>query len=186
MQFLNEGIPIDESTPFEAMSIYAAARIYAVHIARYYRRTFLQKNYIGYLFNHDSPLRSERHVNQKIVKTASRIAEGSQEKLHLGDITVKKEFMHARDAVAAIWTLVNQDKVFEAVIGTGLDYSIQDWVVQCFSIANLDWRDHIVIEKNYTPEYQRLVSNPTRIFGLGWQPKESFKSLALLMMRGEL
>lgn len=185
MQFLNEGVPIDESTPFEALSMYAAARIYAVHIARYYRKAFLQKNYVGYLFNHDSPLRSERHVNQKIAKAAQRIASGSQEKLYLGDLSVKKEFMHAKDAVAAIWTLVNQEDVFEAVIGTGVDYSIQEWVEQCFSLVNLDWQEHVVNENNYIPEYQRLVSNPTRIFSLGWQPEESFESLAMLMMRGK-
>jgi GDPmannose 4,6-dehydratase len=92
MQFKNTGLPIDEGTLFEASSAYSVARIQSVYAARYYRNTFGIKIYIGYLFNHDSPLRSEKHVNQKIVNAVKRIGNGNLEKLSLGNIEVKKEF----------------------------------------------------------------------------------------------
>ena len=67
MQFENKGLPIDEKTPFSPSSAYSVSRIDSVFSSRYYREEFGLKIYIGYFFNHDSPLRSEMHINQKIV-----------------------------------------------------------------------------------------------------------------------
>ena len=61
MQFVNRGQPIDETTPFAASSAYSVARIHSVYAGRYYRERFGLPVYVGYFFNHDSPLRSERH-----------------------------------------------------------------------------------------------------------------------------
>jgi GDPmannose 4,6-dehydratase len=182
MQFKNEGRPINEETAFEASSAYSVARIQSVYAGRYYREKFGMKIYVGYFFNHDSPLRTEHHVNQKIVKAVQRINTGSKERLELGNIDVQKEFGFAGDSVAAIWTLINQDLVFEAVIGTGNAYSIRDWVVQCFEKAGLNWNDHVLVKEDFIPEYKILVSNPDLIKSLGWQPEVGLKQLAELMM----
>src|SRR5277367_2342099 len=108
MQFKNEGLPIDELTPFEASSPYSVSRIQSVYAARYYRSVFGLEVYTGYFFNHDSPLRAENHVNQKIAAAVKRIGAGSNEKLYLGNINVRKEFNYAGELVEAVWILVNQ------------------------------------------------------------------------------
>jgi GDPmannose 4,6-dehydratase len=182
MQFVNEGLPINEQTSFEASSPYSIARIQSVYAGRYYRNKFGIRVYTGYFFNHDSPLRTEHHVNQKIVKAAQRIANGSSELLELGNVDVQKEFGFAGDTVRAVWTLVNQEKVFEAVIGTGESHSIKDWTQSCFENAGKDWTKYVVIKPDFVPEYKILVSDPRVIKSLGWQPKVSFKKLAELMM----
>jgi len=181
MQFENKGVPIDESTPFAALSPYAVARIYSVYAGRYYRNVFNLKVYVGYFFNHDSELRSEEHVNQKIIRCVQRIAKGSNEKLEIGSLNVKKEFNYAGDAVAAIWQLVNQDKVMEVVIGSGVAYSIREWVKCCFELINKNWEEHVVVKEDFVPEYDILVSNPRLLFSLGWVPKVRFTDLARLM-----
>ncbi len=183
MQFKNEGRPIDESTPFEASSPYSVSRIQSVYAGRYYRSAFGLKVYMGYFFNHDSPLRAENHVNQKIAAAVKRISVGSNEKLYIGNINVRKEFNFAGDMVEAIWILVNQDKVFEAVIGSGVAYSIKEWMEYCFNKINRNWEDFVVEDKNFIAEYSILVSNPALIKSLGWQPKVDFFELADLMMR---
>ncbi len=185
MQFKNSGIPIDENTDFEASSPYSFARIQSVYVARYYRQKFSLSVYVGYLFNHDSYLRTERHVNQKIVKAVQRISKGSQEKLMLGDISVRKEFNHASDVVKAMWVLINQDKFFETVIGSGKAYSIQEWVEYCFESRGLDWKNHIELQNDFVPEYSVLVSNPAKIQSLGWKPQYTFKMLADSMLKAE-
>lgn len=185
MQFKNEGTPIDEQTPFEASSAYAVERIHSVYAGRYYRSRFDLLVYAGYFFNHDSPLRSEKHINQRIVSTIKRISEGSKEKLELGNVDVQKEFNYAGDIVAAIWKLVNQEKIFEAVIGSGKVYSIQEWIEYCFKIINKDWKDFLIMKKNFLPEYKILVSNPQLIQSIGWQPEVDFYKLADIMMNGE-
>ncbi len=182
MQFKNEGLPIDENTPFEGSSPYSVARIQSVYAARYYRSVFNLQVYVGYFFNHDSPLRSERHVNQKIVNAVNRIAQGSVEKLELGNIDVRKEFNFAGDIVEAVWKLVNQNNIFEVVIGSGKAYSIQEWVEYCFNKIDRNWEDYVVINNGFLAEYEVLVSDPQLLKSIGWEPKVSFYGLADMMM----
>jgi GDPmannose 4,6-dehydratase len=182
MQFENKGVPIDENTPFAALSTYAVSRIHSVYAARYYRLLGL-KVYVGYFFNHDSPLRTEQHVNQKIARAARRISEGQNIILEIGDITVKKEFNFAGDIVEAVWTLVNQAGVFEAVIGSGKAHSIEKWLDLCFGRVEKNWREFVAINPDFQAEYEILVSNPALINSLGWEPKTSIEDLAKMMVR---
>ena len=182
MQFKNNGLPIDEQTPFEGSSPYAVARVQSVYSARYYRDKCGLQVYVGYFFNHDSPLRTEQHVNQKIVKAVNRIYAGSTETLELGNIDVKKEFNYAGDVVEAVWMLVNQNIVYEAVIGSGKAYSIKEWVEYCFHRRNRNWQEYVIVKSDFTTEYDVLVSNPKLIKSLGWEQKVNFHQLADVMM----
>ncbi len=182
MQFKNSGDPIDEATPFEASSPYSFARIHSVYAGRYYRKKYGIKVYIGYLFNHDSPFRTPQHINKKITDTVQMISEGNIRKLEIGNINVKKEFNYAGDIVEALWLLVNQEKIFEVVIGCGKAYSIEEWIEYCFKKINKDWKIFVEIKKDYTAEYRILVSNPKLIMSLGWIPRVDFYSLADMMM----
>ena len=182
MQFKNEGLSIDEETPFKASSAYSLARIHSVYAGRYYRDKFGLNVYVGYFFNHDSPLRKEHHVNQKIVKAVQRIANGTKERLMLGNIDVLKEFGFAGDIIRAVWTLINQNEIFEVVIGTGVAHSIREWTILCFENTGLKWEDYVEVNDSFIPEYKILVSNPKLINSLGWKPKYGMKELSELMM----
>ncbi len=180
LQFKNEGKPIKETAEFYAGSMYAVSRIHTVYAARYYRSIGL-KVYIGYFFNHDSIYRTERHINKKIIETVKRIAKGSIEKLLVGDLTVKKEFGFAGDIVNAIMILVEQDVVYEAVIGTGKAYAIKEWVDICFSLFGLNCKEHVEPMPGFSSEYKALVSDPSTIYSLGWKPETDIHLLAKLM-----
>lgn len=184
LQFYNNGHPISEENPFEASSPYAVARIQSVYAARYYRSLGI-KAYVGYLFHHESPLRKPNHVSQKIVLAAKRIAEGSEEKLQMGDVYVAKEWTFAGDVASGIITLVEQDKIFEAVIASGKTYTIQDWIEVCFSQLGLDWHGYVEKRENFKAEYKYLVSNPKLIQTLGWEPKVGFSELAAMMIQNK-
>jgi GDPmannose 4,6-dehydratase len=181
VQFINLGKPINEETPFEASSPYAVARIHSVYAARYYRRLGLA-TYVGYLFHHESPLRSGTHVSQKVARAACAIASGKEAKLELGDLTVTKEWTFAGDVAEGMVTLLQQDRVFEAVIGSGEGRTIEEWVETCFSAVGLDWHRYVSLIPGFAPEYRFLVSDPQRIRSMGWKPKTSFSELAKLMI----
>jgi len=182
VQFVNKGEPIHEADPFEAGSAYSVERIHSIYSARYFR-TLGVRVYVGYLFHHESPLRKPIHVSQKIVQTVKRIAAGSNEKLELGDISVEKEWAFAGDVTEGMATLVEQDQVFEAVIGTGKTHTIKDWLEICFASVGKDWTKHVVLRDGFNPEYKRLFSNPETMYSLGWRPKVDFVELAKLMLR---
>jgi GDPmannose 4,6-dehydratase len=186
MQFENNGSPITELTKFDPNSPYSVSRIHSVYLARYYRAKFGLKVYVGYLFNHDSPLRKENHINKKIVRFASRIVKGDNQKLLIGDINTRKEFNFAGDIVNAIWIFINQSNIFEIVIGSGKSYSINDWGVYVFSKFKLDWKKHIESDLNFSKQYDVLVSDPKLIYSLGWIPKVGFADLADMMIESEV
>jgi GDPmannose 4,6-dehydratase len=181
VQFVNQGAPIFEHDEFQAGSAYALARIQSVYAARYFRSLGVQ-TYVGYLFHHESPLRKENHVSQMIVRAVQRIANGSDEILQIGDPSVEKEWTFAGDIAAAILALVQQDQITEATIGSGITYTIEDWLRVCFASIGRKWQDHVEVRRNFTPEYRRLVSDPTTVHSLGWQPRVEFEALARLML----
>lgn len=182
VQFENTGKPISEKDPFSASSAYAVSRIHSAYAARYYRQLGINA-YVGYLFHHESPLRKPDHLCKMIAEAVKRIKQGSHERIRIGDIAVRKEAAFARDIVEGIFTLVNQDNVFEATIGTGLAYSIQDWLEICFAKIGKDWHDFVdVASDGFKPEYHTLVSDPKTIHSLGWTPTVGFDELAEKML----
>jgi GDPmannose 4,6-dehydratase len=181
VQFKNNGTPIKETDEFEANSPYSIARIHSVYAARYFRRLGL-KIYIGYLFHHESPFRKPDHVSQIIALGVRKIAEGIDKVIDLGDISVEKEWTFAGDIARGIFTLVEQDNVYEAVIGSGKGYSIENWLEQCFSVVGKDWHNHVRLHERFNPEYKRLISDPKTINSLGWYPKMEFSDLAKTMV----
>jgi GDPmannose 4,6-dehydratase len=186
MQFKNDGLPISENTPFESSSAYSAERIYSAYLSRYYREKFQLNTYVGYLFNHDSPLRSENHINKKIVLSAIGIANGSQDKLIIGDVDVKKEFNYAGDIVTAIWQLVSQNEVSEMVIGSGVAYNIRIWIEYCFNKMGLNWEEHTIKDDEFVTDYKVLVSDPKLLMSTGWKPTKNIFQLAEHMMNSEI
>ncbi len=181
LQFVNEGKPIKETDAFAANDAYSISRIQSVYAARYFRSIGV-KTYVGYFFNHDSPLRSERHVTKKISETAIRIGAGSNEKLEIGDMSVVKEWSFAGDIVKGIWLLVNQDKIFEANISSGVGYSIEEWIKECFTLIGKDYKKHVVINSNFVSAYKTLVSDNTLIKSLGYKAEIDFAKLSRMMM----
>lgn len=182
MQFHNNGSPINEKTQFDPNSAYSCSRIDSVYTSRYFRDKFNVKVYIGYFFNHDSPLRTINHINQQIVDTGYKIKKGEKNKIIIGNPEIQKEFNFAGDVVNAIWCLIQQDIIFEAIIGSGLVYSIYEWARYVFSRLNLDLNKHLVIDTKFKTDYKILQSDPRLIKSLGWSPTVDFYTLADLMI----
>ncbi len=183
LQFRNEGRPISENDAFEANSAYSLARIHSTYAARYYRGLGLRV-YVGYLFHHESTRRGPHHVSKMIARSVQEIARGEGAPIEIGDLSVKKEWTFAGDVVSAMLTLVEQDQIHEATIGSGIAYSIEDWLEQCFTVVGMNWREHVKIADNYSAEYKLLVSDPTTIHSLGWTPRVGLPELAAMMIAG--
>lgn len=182
VQFRNEGRPIHETDPFDAGSPYAAARIYATYLARYYRACKGLKTFVAYLFHHESPARGERHTSMMIARAAARAESRGFTPLKLGDVSVEKEWAFAGDIAEAMVCLALQDEVVECVVGTGEGHSIAEWLEACYGRVGLDWRAHVQLRPGFRAEYPRLVSNPSTLRGLGWRPEVDFQTLVGMML----
>jgi len=181
LQFRNDGNPIHESDPFQARDAYSISRIQSVYAARYFRSIGL-KIYVGYLFNHESPRRTEQHISRMIADRVKAISREVDITLTVGDLSVVKEWGYAGDIVKAIWTLVNQDEINESVLGTGRGYSIQEYIEKCFSFIGKDWRPYVKEKQGFRSEYRSLISQPSTIMTLGWKPETDLSQLVEKML----
>ena len=90
--FGNTPVPANETTPFHPRSPYATAKAAAHYAVANYREAYGLFAATGILFNHESTLRPCRFVTRKIVSTAVRIANGSKERLQLGNLNVHRDW----------------------------------------------------------------------------------------------
>jgi len=145
--FGNTYQPANELTPFNPRSPYAAAKAAAHYIVSNYREAYNIFACSGILFNHDSPLRPERFVTQKIISSAVRISKGGKETLTLGNIDVIRDWGWAPEYVEAIYLMMHQDKPEDFVIATGESYSLKEFVSEAFKQLGMDWHKHCKIDE---------------------------------------
>src|SRR5271167_1744106 len=97
--------PQRETTPFYPRSPYGVAKVFAYWITVNYREAYGLYACNGILFNHESPLRGETFVTRKITRGLSRIAEGLEQCLFLGNLDSLRDWGHASDFVRAQWLM---------------------------------------------------------------------------------
>ena len=133
----------NESTPFRPRSPYAVAKAAAFWQVVNYREAYGLFACSGILFNHESPLRPERFVTQKIVRAACRIAAGSEERLQLGNLDIHRDWGWAPEYVDAMSRMLQQEVARDYVIATGATHPLENFVAEAFRALVLDWRDHV-------------------------------------------
>ncbi|MGL5804145.1 MAG: GDP-mannose 4,6-dehydratase [Xenococcaceae cyanobacterium] len=175
----------DEDTPFRPRSPYAVAKATAFWEVANYREAYGIFACSGILFNHDSPLRPERFVTQKIVGGACRIARGNKEKLHLGNISVQRDWGWAPEYVEAMHLMLQQDEPEDFTIATGETHSLQELVIEAFSCVGLNWQDHVVTDSSLLRPTELAVSrgNPVKAKQkLGWFAKYKMHDVVKMMV----
>jgi GDPmannose 4,6-dehydratase len=138
-----QATPASETTPFRPRSPYAVAKACAHNLVANYREAYGMNACSGIFFNHESPLRPERFVTQKIVRAACRIAGGSGETLRLGNLDIHRDWGWAPEYVDAMWRMLQQEKPEDLVIATGRSVSLEYFVSSAFKQFGLDWRQHV-------------------------------------------
>jgi len=177
----------DENTPFRPRSPYAVAKATAFWEVANYREAYGLFACTGILFNHESPLRPERFVTQKIVRTATRIGRGAQERLRLGNLDIGRDWGWAPEYVQAMWRMLQQPEPQDFVIATGKTNTLEDFVATAFAHFGLDWHDHVDIDKSlFRPSDLKLSrANPARASAqLGWEAQTDMKTLIGRMIEG--
>ncbi len=148
--------PQSEKTPFYPRSPYAVSKLYAYWCTVNYREAYDMFACNGILFNHESPRRGETFVTRKITRTAARIALGFDDHLFLGNLDAKRDWGHAKDFVAAIWLILQQDEADDFVIATGEQHSVKEFCELTFMAMGivLEWSGSGVNEKGIVAEVQ--------------------------------
>ena len=181
--------PQSETSPFRPRSPYAAAKVYAHWLVVNYREAYGIHAVNGILFNHEGPRRGETFVTRKITRAIAQIAVGKQDHVYLGNLDAVRDWGFAPDYVEAMWMMVQRDQPDDFVIGTGESHSVREFCELAFSVAGLNWEDHVQIDPEYfrPTEVEHLHADASRAREiLGWEPRTKFKELVKLMVTSDL
>ncbi len=179
-------VPQKETTPFHPRSPYACAKVFSFYQTQNYREAYDLFACNGILFNHESPRRGETFVTRKITRAATRIREGLQDKLYLGNLEAKRDWGYAKDYVEAMWLMLQQDEPDDFVIATGETHTVREFVELAFHAVGLDMDDHVGVDERYLrpSEVDVLLGDAARARAqLGWEPRVSFAQLVDIMVQ---
>ena len=180
---------LDEDSPFNPKSPYAASKVFAHNMTKLYRETYDLFCVNGILFNHESPYRGETFVTRKITKAVGRIAMGIQDKLTLGNLDASRDWGFSRDYVEAMYLMMQHDKADDWVVATGETHTVKEFAEKAFDSVDLDWNKYVESsEKYYRPnEVGYLLGDPSKAKKhLNWEPKVTFDELVKLMVDYDL
>ncbi|QHW00503.1 GDP-mannose 4,6-dehydratase [Spirosoma endbachense] len=179
----------DETTPFRPRSPYGVAKAAAFWQVANYREAYQLFASTGILFNHESPLRPERFVTQKIVAAACRIAKGSREILTLGNIDIARDWGWAPDYVEAMWQMLQHNLPSDYVIATGYTNKLSEFISVVFRTVGLEWKEHVRIDSSFfrPTDIAEGHANPAKAWlQLGWKANYRMENVAQLMVEHKM
>jgi GDPmannose 4,6-dehydratase len=177
--------PADEMSAFRPRSPYAVAKAAAFWEVANYREAYNLYACSGILFNHESPLRPERFVTQKIIAAAKRIAAGDRTPLKLGNLSVQRDWGWAPEYVEAMYLMLQQQQPEDFVIATGVSSTLEEFVSAAFAAVDLDWQQHVEIDRSlFRPtDLSGGLGHPTKARKkLGWQAKYHMPDVVEMMI----
>jgi len=175
----------DENTPFRPRSPYAVAKAAAFWQVANYREAYGLFACSGILFNHDSPLRPERFVTQKVIGAVYRISQGSPEKLYLGNIDIVRDWGWAPEYIEAMYLMLQKEEASDYVIATGESYSLREFIINAFNLVGLNWEDYVISDRHLLRPTELMISrgNPHKAKEkLGWQAQYKMPDIVRMML----
>jgi GDPmannose 4,6-dehydratase len=198
--------PQGENTPFMPRSPYSTGKLFAYWTTDNFRQAYGMHASNGVLFNHESPRRGRNFVTKKITTVVSRIVRGGSEVLKLRNLSAERDWGYAPEYVEAMWRILQKDEPGDYVLGTGVSYSVRQFVEFSFAAVGIriewagTWADEtgrdartgrtlvVVDPAYYRPlEVERLrasTENSAKV--LGWKARTLAPALAQLMVRYDL
>jgi len=178
-----------EDAPFRPRSPYAVAKSTAYWLVANYREAYGLHAATGILFNHESPIRPQRFVTRKVIATACRIAQGSDEKLTLGNLQIRRDWGWAPEYVDAMWRMLQGDTAHDFIIATGVSHSLEEFAQTAFAELDLDWRDHTIrsaslLRPTDIAEGKGNAAKAERV--LGWKAHTHMRGVVSRMIRAEM
>jgi GDPmannose 4,6-dehydratase len=130
-------IPQTENTPFNPVSPYAAAKLYAYNMVKIYRNGYGLHATNGILFNHESSRRGAHFVTMKIINGIKDILTEKKALIELGNLDSKRDWGHTKDYVRGMWQMLQQDKPDDYILATGKTIKVRTFVEKAFATKGL-------------------------------------------------
>ena len=193
--------PQSETTPFYPRSPYGVSKLFGHWITKNYRESYGLKACSGILFNHESPIRGQEFVTRKISLSLSRVAQGKQDVVKLGNLSAQRDWGFAGDYVKGMHLMTTSEKISDYVLASGETHSIREFASIAAESLGMDlaWEGEGVDEKGINKKTNKCVicvdpkffrpAEVDLLLGdaskaendLGWKRTVDFKSLVEMM-----
>jgi len=143
------------------------------------------------MFNHESPLREEKFISQKIVRGMVEIKFGKADKLQVGKLDQLRDWSFAGDFMDAVVSIIHKEGSGEYILASGQLHSIYEIAQVSHKYLNIS-RDLSDI-LSFDSQEVRIVE-PGAISGnsnkarsqLNWNPQVNFEELVIMLVDSEL
>lgn len=198
--------PQNETTPFHPRSPYGVSKLFAHWATVNYRESYGLFACSGILFNHESPLRGREFVTRKISDGVARIALGKMDCLSLGNLDAARDWGFAREYVAGMWRMLQDDVPDTYVLATGRTATVRDFTALAFAAAGVSVEfqgadeQEVAIDRRsgktvlridprfYRPaEVDHLIGDARKARDrLSWTPETTLETLSNMMVEADL
>lgn len=175
----NNLIPVSDNPIFSPIGYYGLTKSQGSMLCNYYKNKYSIYTSVGYLYNHESYLRSNTYLSKKIISGAYQIAKGEDKKLLIGNMSSVIDWGYAPDFVEAFQKIINLKIPKDYIVSTGEGRSVKDFISVVFSCFNLDYKLFIIedssIQKRNTPP--RIGDSSKLFLDTGWRPTYTFNDM---------
>jgi len=184
-------VQLSENSHLSPKSPYGVSKFLAHKMCLQYRNQFGLWISSGILFNHESELRPEHFVFQKVTRSLVEISQGKREFLELGNLEIYRDWGYAGDYVEAMQKSLQSNNPRDYVIATGRLNSLRNVIEKTCELLGLSgaMETYVKIDPSLMRplDIERTWGNPKLAEeSLGWKARTTFEELIEKMVRVNL
>ena len=184
-------VQLSENSHLSPKSPYGVSKFLAHKMCLQYRNQFGLWISSGILFNHESELRPEHFVFQKVIRSLVEISQGKRKFLELGNLEIYRDWGYAGDYVEAMQKSLQSDNPRDYVIATGRLNSLRNVIEKTSELLGLSgaMETYVKIDPSLMRplDIERTWGNPKLAEELlGWKARTTFEELIEKMVRVNL
>ena len=105
---------------------------------------------------------------------------GLSDTISLGDLNSSRDWLSAKDAVNAMWHILQENTPDDYIISSGVSKSLKEFISTAFDVVGInDWNQYISIDESLIRQEKtiKIVGDNTKLTSIGWIPKFTFNDM---------
>jgi GDPmannose 4,6-dehydratase len=98
----------------------------------------------------------------------------------LGDLNSSRDWLSAKDAVNAMWYILQENTPDDYIISSGVSRSLKEFISTAFNVVGInDWDQYISIDESLIRQEKttKIFGDNTKLTSIGWIPKFTFNDM---------
>ncbi len=178
---------ITEETIFNPSTFYGHTKVFSCQLIDYYKKNHNLFGVTGFLFNHESHLRSTDFISRLITKRSVEISQNKTLKLEVRNPFGVTDWSAAKDFVKGFHLALQTTFPQNLIFSSGKQYEVMDIIKLSFKKLNLNIEDHLIYPNDAKKPAMSLVGDNSLLkSSTGWKPEYNLEELIDEMINHDL